>query len=316
MASASVLQRLTQRAKQAESMIAALKQQIENIRQNAAITVSKPEEGRLKSENQKLKAEVETLKSQLILAEIRNGVKQVNLPTNRSVVKAEPPKKESAAPPEVKPGVKQAPAAGDKPAQKSEKPDKKEKKDKKKPAAEGEPKAKKGKNEPVGEEKLDVSRLDFRVGQIVDVKKHPDADTLYVEEVDLGEGRNRTVVSGLVNHIPIEQMQNKIAVFMCNLKPAKMRGILSEAMIMCASTPEKVEILNVPAGSVIGDRVTCKAYPGNPDAQLNPKKKVWETLAPDLKVNKEKVAEFRGEPLQIEGKGVLTSTTLSGVKIK
>lgn len=61
------------------------------------------------------------------------SVKQVNLPTNRSVVKAEPPKKESAAPPEVK----QAPAAGDKPAQKSEKPDKKEKKDKKKPAAEG-----------------------------------------------------------------------------------------------------------------------------------------------------------------------------------
>lgn len=57
-------------------------------------------------------------------------------------------------------------------------------------------------------------------------------------------------------------MQNKIAVFMCNLKPAKMRGILSEAMIMCASTPEKVEILNVPAGSVIGDQVTCKAYPG------------------------------------------------------
>lgn len=57
-------------------------------------------------------------------------------------------------------------------------------------------------------------------------------------------------------------MQNKIAVFMCNLKPAKMRGILSEAMIMCASTPEKVEILSVPAGSVIGDRVTCKAYPG------------------------------------------------------
>lgn len=69
-----------------------------------------------------------------------------------------------------------------------------------------EPKAKKGKNEPVGEEKLDVSRLDFRVGQIVDVKKHPDADTLYVEEVNLGEGRNRTVVSGLVNHIPIEQV--------------------------------------------------------------------------------------------------------------
>lgn len=65
------------------------------------------------------------------------SVKQVNLPTNRNVVKAGPPKKESAAPPEVKPGVKQAAAAVDKPTQKSEKPDKKEKKDKKKPAAEG-----------------------------------------------------------------------------------------------------------------------------------------------------------------------------------
>lgn len=64
------------------------------------------------------------------------SVKQVNLPTNRSVVKAEPPKKEAAAPPEVKPGVKQAPPAVNKPNQKSEKPDKKEKKDKK-PAAEG-----------------------------------------------------------------------------------------------------------------------------------------------------------------------------------
>lgn len=57
-------------------------------------------------------------------------------------------------------------------------------------------------------------------------------------------------------------MQDKVAVFMCNLKPAKMRGILSEAMIMCASTPEKVEILNVPQGSSIGDKVYAEGYSG------------------------------------------------------
>ena len=57
-------------------------------------------------------------------------------------------------------------------------------------------------------------------------------------------------------------MQDKVAVFMCNLKPAKMRGILSEAMIMCASSPEKVEILNVPAGAQIGDKVTAEGYTG------------------------------------------------------
>lgn len=306
MASASVLQRLNQRAKQAESIITELKQQIEILRQNAAVTISKPEEERLKTENQKLRTEVKELKSQLILAEIKNGVKQVPLPTNRTVMKAEPPKKES--PPE--PEVKQAPVKTSN--KKPEKADKKEKK----PANDGEPKAKKGKNEPAAEGKMDVSRLDFRVGQIVDVKKHPDADSLYIEEVDVGEGKNRTVVSGLVKHIPIEQMQNKVAVFMCNLKPAKMRGVLSEAMIMCASTPEKVEILNIPPGAVIGDKVTCKEYPGTPDAQLNPKKKVWETLAPELRVNKDKVATFRGDPLQIEGKGVLTSPTLKDVQIK
>lgn len=55
-------------------------------------------------------------------------------------------------------------------------------------------------------EKMDVSRLDFRVGKIVAVEKHPDADTLYVETVDLGEEKPRTIVSGLVNHIPIEQV--------------------------------------------------------------------------------------------------------------
>lgn len=74
------------------------------------------------------------------------------------------------------------------------------------------------------------------------VKKHPEADSLYVEEVDLGEGKNRTIVSGLVKHVPIEQMQDRIGIFMCNLKPAKMRGVTSEGMLMCASTPDKVSI--------------------------------------------------------------------------
>lgn len=53
---------------------------------------------------------------------------------------------------------------------------------------------------------VDVSMLNMRIGHIVNVKKHPDADTLYVEEVDVGEERNRTIVSGLVKHIPLEQV--------------------------------------------------------------------------------------------------------------
>lgn len=54
--------------------------------------------------------------------------------------------------------------------------------------------------------KVDVSRLDLRVGRIVTARKHPDADSLYVEEVDVGEAALRTVVSGLVKHVPLEQV--------------------------------------------------------------------------------------------------------------
>jgi len=58
------------------------------------------------------------------------------------------------------------------------------------------------------------------------------------------------------------QMQNRISVFLLNLKPAKMRGVMSEGMIMCASSPDKVEIIDPPNGVEIGDRVTVEGYPG------------------------------------------------------
>lgn len=57
-------------------------------------------------------------------------------------------------------------------------------------------------------------------------------------------------------------MQNRMAVFLCNLKPAKMRGVVSQAMVMCASTPEKVEILIPPGGVVPGERVTFEGFCG------------------------------------------------------
>ena len=56
-------------------------------------------------------------------------------------------------------------------------------------------------------------------------------------------------------------------------------------MVMCASTPDKVEILTPPAGSKPGDPVLVQGYQRNPDTQLNPKKKIFEACAPDLAVN-------------------------------
>lgn len=78
-------------------------------------------------------------------------------------------------------------------------------------------------------------RLDIRVGQIIEVSKHPDADSLYVEKIDLGEVEPRTVVSGLAKFVPLEELQNRLVAVLCNLKPAKMRGVESQGMLLCSS---------------------------------------------------------------------------------
>ncbi|KAG9096414.1 G4 quadruplex nucleic acid binding protein [Ceratobasidium sp. 370] len=132
------------------------------------------------------------------------------------------------------------------------------------------------------------SMIDLRVGKIIEVEKHPDADGLYVEKIDLGEPEGpRTVVSGLVNYIPIEQMRDRMLIAVCNLKPASMRGIKSFAMVLCAThqngKDHGIEIVNPPEGSKPGDRVFFEGdrFAGHqPVSQLNPKKKIFETIQP------------------------------------
>lgn len=56
--------------------------------------------------------------------------------------------------------------------------------------------------------------------------------------------------------------------------------------------------MDPPADAVPGERITVEGFPGDFDAQLNPKKKVWEAVQVDLKTNGEGVACFRGVALQ------------------
>lgn len=87
-----------------------------------------------------------------------------------------------------------------------------------------------------GDDELKPSCLDIRVGKIVEISKHPDADTLYVSKIEVGEETPRTVVSGLVNFYSIEELKDRMVVLLCNLKPSKMRGVESTGMVLCAST--------------------------------------------------------------------------------
>ncbi|XP_069834528.1 aminoacyl tRNA synthase complex-interacting multifunctional protein 1 isoform X2 [Dendropsophus ebraccatus] len=302
-ASNPVLNKLEQRASEADQVIEYLKQQVALLKEKAILQASLREEKKLRVENAKLKKEIDVLKEQLIKTEINNGVKQIGVSVTTPAASSSATSLPAAQPAPEKPSAPAPKAAEEK--KKKEKPEKKgEKKEKKSAATEDDTRP------------VDVSRLDLRVGCIISAKKHPDADSLYVEEVDVGEASPRTVVSGLVKHIPIDQMQNRMAVLLCNLKPAKMRGIVSQAMVMCASSPEKVEILDPPSGAVPGDRITFQGFPGEPDKELNPKKKTWEQIQPDLLTNDDCVATYKGVPFEVNGKGVCKAQTMSRSGIK
>jgi len=167
------------------------------------------------------------------------------------------------------------------------------------------------------EKPIDISRLNIRVGKIVDVKKHEAADSLYIEQIDVGEDKPRQVVSGLVKFIPIEEMKNREVLILCNLKPANLKGIRSEAMVLAASNDDhtKVELVDPPKGSKIGERVTFDGYPGEPDTQLNPKHKIWETVQPDLKSNGDLIATWKGVAMKT-GSGICTVKSIANGGIK
>ncbi|XP_059944339.1 aminoacyl tRNA synthase complex-interacting multifunctional protein 1 [Mesoplodon densirostris] len=308
----AVLKRLEQKGAEADQIIEYLKQQVALLKEKAILQATLREEKKLRVENAKLKKEIEELKQELIKAEIQNGVKQIPFPSgiplqadsavSENVIQSIPITAiSSGAKEQIKEG------GGEEEKKMKEKIEKKgEKKEKKQQTAGGSADSK----------PIDVSRLDLRIGCIITARKHPDADSLYVEEVDVGETALRTVVSGLVNHVPLEQMQNRMVILLCNLKPAKMRGVVSQAMVMCASSPEKVEILAPPNGSVPGERITFDAFPGEPDKELNPKKKIWEQIQPDLYTNDECVATYKGAPFEVKGKGVCRAQTMANSGIK
>jgi len=79
----------------------------------------------------------------------------------------------------------------------------------------------------------DWQKLNLRVGKIIDAEEHPQADKLYILEVDLGNEK-RKLVAGLKGHYNKKQLQGKLCILFANLEPATIRGVRSEGMILAA----------------------------------------------------------------------------------
>lgn len=88
----------------------------------------------------------------------------------------------------------------------------------------------------------DWEKLQLVIGKIKKVEEHPNADKLYVLEVDLGEESPRTIVAGIRNFYKKEELENKKAVFVANLESTKIRGIESNGMILAATNKDKTKL--------------------------------------------------------------------------
>ena len=88
----------------------------------------------------------------------------------------------------------------------------------------------------------DLSKVELKVGQVLEVSRVENSDKLYKLIVDIGNEK-RTIVSGIVPYYKEEELLNKQIVVVTNLKPAKLRGIESQGMLLAAGDNDVVKLL-------------------------------------------------------------------------
>jgi len=163
----------------------------------------------------------------------------------------------------------------------------------------------------------EFTKTDIRVGKIVKVWHHEGADKLFCEQIDVGEGEPREIASGLRQFYKLEDLQDRYVLVVCNLKPAKMVGFLSNGMVLAAKSDDgvSVELIEPPTDAPVGERVFVEGLSGEPQTSTQmKKKKTWETIAKKLKTGKDAVATWNGKEI-LTSKGPCRASSLVGAPI-
>jgi len=90
----------------------------------------------------------------------------------------------------------------------------------------------------------DFNKVELKIGEIKSCEKHPKADRLVVSQIDLGT-ETRQIVSGIAEHYAPEQLVGKKIIIVTNLKPVKLRGVLSEGMVLAAKSGDYLTLPEV-----------------------------------------------------------------------
>lgn len=99
----------------------------------------------------------------------------------------------------------------------------------------------------------DFAKIELVVGTVEKCEKHPDADKLLISQINIGK-ETRQIVSGIADFYTPEEMVGKKVIVVANLKPAKLRGVESQGMILAGSKKKMLELVsveNLPNGTKI-----------------------------------------------------------------
>jgi len=95
----------------------------------------------------------------------------------------------------------------------------------------------------------DFDKLDLRVGKVIEAKKHPEADKLLVFTIKSGN-HTRQIVSGIAKFYNPDELIGKNVVYVANLKPRKLRGLVSHGMILSAATSDDENLIVLNADGI------------------------------------------------------------------
>lgn len=91
----------------------------------------------------------------------------------------------------------------------------------------------------------DFAKMDLKAGKVIACEKHPNAEKLLVLKVDLGNNDIRQIVSGLASSYTAGQMIGKNVIVLANLKPAVIRGVQSQGMLLAGQNGSEVVVAEV-----------------------------------------------------------------------
>ncbi len=154
-------------------------------------------------------------------------------------------------------------------------------------------------------EEDEFSKLDLKIGKIVKVEDVENAEKLYKISVDLGKEK-RTLVAGIKNFYSKEELLGKKIVVLCNLKPKKIFGILSQGMLLACET-KSGEVSLLTCDAEIGRDVYVEGIEKNPSKEIS----LDEFLSLELKV-KDGIAYYKDKMLLADGQKIVADKPVSG----